>query len=193
MNLPKAIQDALAWQDVELPEKRVISVPNAKEVISQCLSSVLGRRGEQAKWITPYDEIAEWLCDSKGKGLLLTGNCGNGKTVMARYILPPIIQAMNRRVFYHYNACEIQNSGEVMTHPYVVIDDIGVEDVVNNYGSKSLPFAEIVDNAEKKGYILIVTTNLTSEQIGSKYGSRILDRLTAICRVIKFNEHSFRQ
>ena len=31
------------------------------------------------QWLPEYDEIADWMSDTQGKGLLLMGSCGRGK------------------------------------------------------------------------------------------------------------------
>ena len=40
--------------------------------------------GPTAQWLPEYDQVAEWLADNHGKGLMCIGDCGRGKTVITR-------------------------------------------------------------------------------------------------------------
>ena len=93
-----------------------------------------------------------------------------------------------------YQSTEINENLEViMTKKYVYLDDVGVEDKRNDYGSVRWAFPEIVDNAEKFGKMLIVSTNLSSKQIAEKYGQRTFDRIFAICHPVAFTGSSMRK
>ena len=46
--------------------------------------------------------------------------------------------------------------------------------------------------AEKRGKLLMLTTNLSLEEISQKYGERTMDRLVAITRRVKFEGNSLR-
>ena len=48
--------------------------------------------GETAQWLPEYDEVAEWLADNQGKGLMLIGDCGRGKTIITQQIMPLLFQ-----------------------------------------------------------------------------------------------------
>ena len=74
------------------------------------------------------------------------------------------------------------------------MDDIGTEGQSVIFGERRWAFPEIVDEAEKKGKLLIVTTNLTKDELSGRYGDRTLDRLRAITKPIIFKrkEGSFR-
>lgn len=54
-------------------------------------------------------------------------------------------------------------------------------------------FPEIVDRAEQKENILIITTNLQPDLIEKKYGIRTRDRLRAICTPVLFKGESLRK
>ena len=75
----------------------------------------------------------------------------------------------------------------------IYIDDIGTEFLSVKYGEKRLSFAELVDEAEKKGKLLIVTTNLSLSELQQKYGERTLDRLRAITTPVVFKGDSLRK
>ena len=82
---------------------------------------------------------------------------------------------------------------KILKNHIVCIDDIGTEGEYVKYGEHRVPFAELVDLAEKKGTLLILTTNLTVDELRVKYGERVVDRLRAITNVIYFKGCSLRK
>ena len=65
---------------------------------------------------------------------------------------------------------------------------------VNTLNTVSIvPFAELVDLAEEKGTLLILTTNLTVDELRVKYGERVVNRLKAITNIIYFKGSSLRK
>ena len=53
---------------------------------------VVKRVGERAQWPDDYDQVAQWLTDNKGKGLMLIGDCGRGKSMITTEILPDLFR-----------------------------------------------------------------------------------------------------
>ena len=82
---------------------------------------------------------------------------------------------------------------EVKQKHIIYIDDVGTENLSVKYGEKRLAFAELADEAEKKGKLLILTTNLTIEELREKYGERTIDRLRAITKTVLFSGVSLRK
>ena len=80
-----------------------------------------------------------------------------------------------------------------MKQHVIYIDDVGTEDISNIYGNKRIPFAELVDAAEKEGKLLIISTNLDEDHLKEKYGERVVDRLRAITRKITISGKSMRK
>ena len=76
----------------------------------------------------------------------------------------------------------------------IYLDDVGTEGECIRFGERRQAFPEIVDEAEKKGKLLIVTTNLNTDELKYRYGDRTLDRLRAITRPVLFQREqgSFR-
>jgi len=85
------------------------------------------------------------------------------------------------------------NLDEVKKKHIIYVDDIGTENLSIKYGEKRLAFAELADEAEKKGKLLILTTNLTIDELKEKYGERTIDRLRAITKTILFSGASLRK
>ena len=138
--------------------------------------------------------MSDWLNDNQGRGLFLYGNCGRGKTVLARYVIPAILLKYDRKVVNCFDAQEMNtNLDEVLKKKIVCIDDIGTEEVSVSYGNKRLAFLEVVDAAEKHGKLLIITSNLNQEQLVQKYGDRTMDRIISTTKRVLFKGKSLRR
>lgn len=175
-----------------LPNRFYTNIPSAKEYIVQCLKTYMG---EKVQWLPVYDEVASWLENNEGRGLFCYGDKGMGKTMLCYRCIPPIIFARHERIISCYENAQEMNEhlDEILTKKLVYIDDIGTEGVIVRYGEKRFAFPEIVDNAEKRGQMLIITTNLSAREIKDKYGERTFDRLKAITKHVKFTGTSFRK
>lgn len=177
--------------------------------------------GEQARWITPYDQVAAWLSDNDGRGLICVGTCGLGKSLICEKVLPVLFKYhfkkdvmtvtaidMNRRIDELLAYCE---PGRV-----IIIDDLGTEPAETVFfGNRRRPFCELVDTAERNGTLLVITTNLRTTarrlkrdyglfregdpdpqgppSIEQRYGMPTLDRLRATTHVAVFTGESMRK
>lgn len=88
---------------------------------------------------------------------------------------------------------EIGNIELMWNEKPLLIDDIGTESVINDYGEKHDLVSELIDRAEKTKRLLILTTNLTPSEIGERYGLRTLDRLRSIVKSVKSIGDSLRR
>lgn len=149
----------------------------------------------QAVWSEEnYGPVADWLSDNHGKGLLLAGMCGLGKSLIGMRIIPLLLNWYCRRIVSVYTAQQLNvQIDEVMKKHIIYIDDIGTEDISNVYGNKRIPFSELCDAAERSGKLLMVSTNLTFSQLKEKYGERTTDRLRAITKAVTFKGSSLRK
>jgi DNA replication protein DnaC len=64
--------------------------------------------------------------------------------------------------------------------------------MISDFGEKIEPFNEILNEAEQKLNILIISSNLTGEQFLERYGDRTMDRLKRLCKIISFKGNSLR-
>lgn len=173
-----------------------INIPNAEKRLRGGLQYVVNMKsGCDAEWNERnYRPIVDWMTDNKGKGLLMFGGCGLGKSVIGMYILPLIIKDVNKKVVNIFSAQELnQKIDEILKLHIVYVDDIGTEDNLNSYGNKRMPFAELCDAAEKKGKLLILTTNLSIDELTQRYGDRVVDRLIATTKAVPFVGDSLRK
>ena len=151
--------------------------------------------GKDAAWTQDYEPIAAWLSDNKGKGLLMSGSCGTGKTLIGSRIIPLLLyHYCNKLMVFQYPAQEINcKVDEILRQKIIYIDDVGKENMLNSYGNKRWIFPEIVDEAERRGKMLILSTNLDAEHLAEKYDDRTMDRLRSLTRLAPFTGKSLRK
>lgn len=190
MDFKKTIDNLRDTGFSPVPDLVNISVADAKKVLWCGLKYFTG---DAAQWLPEYDQVATWLGNNEGKGLLCLGNCGRGKTLICGKIIPLIFSHYCRKIISCYDAQQMNADIDNIKQRHIIyIDDIGTESVRVNYGEKRMTFPELVDEAEKRGKLLIITTNLSKDEIKEKYGERTLDRLRAITLPILFKGKSLR-
>lgn len=133
------------------------------------------------------------------KGILLAGNFGVGKTW-----LMSLFRKNNRQVYHVEHAKEVAKSFHIggeeaiqkhyhkiknafkdptvlfQEHSGLCMEDIGAEDIKNNYGNKTNVIGDIVEQRyvnKCMGPFFHGTTNLTSIQLDQFYGGRVTSRL----------------
>lgn len=180
---------------MRLPVARIqVAVPDARNVLADTLAYFLAAEGRKLVWMPEYEQVAGWLAGNGGRGLFLFGNCGRGKSVLCRYVLPAILLAHMRKVVAVYDVQEMNRDIDgVLSKHIVSLDDVGTEEISVRYGEKRLAFAEIMDAAEKYGKLVIVSTNLTLEELRQRYGDRVVDRIRATMLRVAFNGKSLRE
>jgi len=168
-------------------ERLQISVPDAENVLRLLLAE---RMGNNFKWLPEYSKVAEWMTDNNGRGLLLMGNVGRGKTEIGRNIMPAVINHHYRRIVNCYDAVDLSaRKSEFLDNCWpLCIDDLGTE---KDAKSRDV-FERLADQMEKRGRFLIVTTNLSAEDIRRIYGDRVFDRLKGNTTCIVFKGDSMR-
>ena len=155
-----------------------------------------------------YDEVIDWMTDTKDQGLLLMGDCGRGKSIIISGIVPVLLRLKNRWIravhaqdltkptpsaqVYYYGQRPETNLDYLLKTPFPIIDELGVESLVNDYGEKTEGFNLVMNVAERYHRHIFATTNLTEEQLLERSGERTRDRLSHLCRVVKFKGESLR-
>jgi DNA replication protein DnaC len=173
-----------------IPETVNIHIPNSTDMIRRGISYFTG---SSAKWNKGYEKIASWLDDNKGRGLIVNGTCGLGKTLICSKIIPILINFYCKKIITIVDAQTLNEKLDILKKcKLLMIDDIGTENESVSYGNRRQAFAEIVDNAEKCGNLLIITTNLSGEEIITKYGVRVGDRLSSITYHVSLSGKSMR-
>ena len=168
-----------------------ISTPDARSILARGIRHFVG---PNAVWLDEYEQVAEWLADNKGKGLLCVGNCGRGKTVICQQVLPVIFQHWHRLIMNTTTAIELKDRfDEFKQYKIISIDDLGTESVANDFGTRRNFTQELIDEAERKQKLLILSTNLNEKELTEKYDIRTMDRLRALTKVVIFNGESLRK
>ena len=190
----KKIDEQFREIDVTLkPECVEIKIPDAEENL---FNGIKYFTAERAKWLPEYKHVAEWLSDNNGRGLLLVGNCGLGKSLLCRQVIPMIINYYYRKIVHIFDATDLNKKSmtdKILSSHLTCIDDLGTENELNDFGNRRIVFCELADRAEKDGKMLLITTNLSEEELRQKYGERTIDRLHAITRKIVFRGDSLRR
>ena len=137
------------------------------------------------------DVLCKWMLDGKKSSLILQGNVGSGKTILATALcntlkvrnLCPALSQMGRLVKYR-----LANGGlpdEVFEERLFFLDDVGTEPrEIRDFGNPDSVFNEVIfaryagNHDDKKQFPTILTTNLTFEQMRTDYGERVFSRLT---------------
>ena len=168
-------------------ERLQINIPDAENVLRLGLSE---RMGSNFVWLPEYTKVVEWMKDNNGRGLLLKGNVGRGKTEIGRNIMPAVINHHYRRIVNCYDAVELSaRKSEFLNNNWpLCIDDLGTE---KDAKSRDV-FERLADQMEKRDRFLRVTTNLSGEDIRRIYGDRVFDRLKGNTTSITFKGDSMR-
>lgn len=180
--------------NIPLPAGRVeIRIPLARQILTDMLTLFLEREGRRLIWLPEYDQVAAWLSDNEGRGLFLYGNCGRGKSLICRYVIPAILLTYCRKVVSVFDVQQMNRDIDLVLSKHIIyIDDIGTEEVSNHYGNRRMAFAEIMDAAEKQNKLVMVSTNLDISGLQAMYGDRIVDRIRSTTRRIVFGGDSLR-
>ena len=157
-------------------------------------------------FLPEYEEIVDWMTDTKGKGLLLMGACGRGKSIIIQGVIPVLMKMKgytarpsHAQSFYFPPQFSTGNwpcpscFEYLLRTSFPVIDELGVEGQRNEYGEKSEGFNLIINAAEMTCKPLFVSTNLSGDEIVNRYGERTLDRLGHLCRIVTFSGESMRR
>lgn len=145
--------------------------------------------------------LLAWACahprfdGDPGKGLLLMGHKGTGKTILMRAlgacIEPDLRFAVHntRKVTSAYNIDGDEGLRSFLAHQHMLFDDLGDERMGQHYGDKvesmSLIIQERYELFVDRGIMSHFTTNLTGQEIRDRYGDRVHSRLKHMVNSIR--------
>lgn len=168
------------------------SSEECKQILSQSLQLVDPTM--KLQWLPEYNKVAEWMSDTKAKGLLLTGDCGRGKSNIVMFALPLLFLHKLRKVVKPVHIDNLHaNIDSIIKRKIISIDEIGAEPILSDFGSKYYPFMKVINAAEVNSSILLLSTNLNGNELRDKYDERTLDRIIRLCEIIKFEGPSLRK
>lgn len=125
-----------------------------------------------------------------GRGLLLSGATGCGKTLAMRCLCPPSVPPLRVcRWIDCFSPVQVGWLDDADIWAWartIVLDDLGAEPIVNNFGVQRFPVADFfmrlsrrIDSGEVAPNIC-VTTNLSSGEMADRYGERMMSRLLSV-------------
>lgn len=159
------------------------------------------------------EDAARWLTDPHGKsGIMFMGVPGNGKTTtmkalarLIEYVTEQTVGYSKRTVVHIYSAKELANEcvalqsnpkeyRELVSQEMIGIDDLGEEPKeIMEYGRLHTPIIDLIGERYNRQLGMIITTNLTGEQLEAKYGPRIYDRFKEALFIVPFQNDSYRK
>jgi DNA replication protein DnaC len=146
---------------------------------------------KEYKHLPEYDSVIEWLSDTEGKGLFMIGNCGRGKSIILTGVIPLIFNARIGKILKPIPARKLHTVTEYKT-PFIVIDDIGTEEIVNNYGTKIDAVENAIFEAEDDLKLVTVMDSKEIEEVVSNIDELVEKYLPeAGTLVIEIDESSF--
>jgi len=141
--------------------------------------------------------IAEYKLNRRLKGLFFLGTVGCGKTFASK-----IIGSYCGFEFYEAEELKkllsegkkIQDTKKKIEDytSNLIIDDLGCELTLNDYGIKTELMIEVINKRHKafirNGALTIFTSNLSRDQFIARYGQRIYSRIKQMCDCYKIND-----
>ncbi len=181
-------------------------VGEIKKVLPELFKMLDGSISE-FNWFPYYDKISEWLSNDGGVGIALYAagdekNNGIGKSVFCTKVYPTILKNFIKPEKYctilnctDLNKSKLdeilKNEGQIV----LVLDELGREPkIILDYGNEIRPMEMIFEKAERCGWKLIISTNMTEIQTHKHYASRHLsERLRSLCLPISCSGKSLRK
>jgi len=149
-----------------------------------------------------YVELWEQM-KAENHGLILWGNVGTGKSYFAGCIANALMEReisvcmTNFAAILNDLAASFKDRNDYIARlcsfPLLILDDFGMERGTE-YGLEQV--YNVIDSRYRSGKPLIVTTNLTLENLQNPEDTahaRIYDRLTEMCRPVCFTGENFRK
>lgn len=203
--LEKKQKEELRQQELKLERERLQNkVKKYKDisVIDKKLLNANFEAAEQDKHIKLCQKYAEKFVKigTAPQGLLLHGSVGTGKTFasacISNYLMEngKTVLVMNLGLYLiklkkEWDEAESNVLDYVKRCDLLVIDDFGVEKITEFVLDKAFALIDTRYRAEKP---LIITTNLSLNEITEKFGSRISDRLQEMCYPLRVEGQSKR-
>ena len=126
--------------------------------------------------------------EPRKKGVIVSGEYGVGKSCLVRAIAaafrfrPRIVDLADSREIGKLDEAWMDYNSENLYATNVVLDDLGAEKPQNDYGIRFERAGEFIANYHARGKgRLIISTNLTTAELDSRYGGRVLSRLKDLC------------
>ncbi len=142
------------------------------------------------------DFLAAYYGGILDKGIMFMGVTGVGKSypmkLLSEFMNIPYYTAVELANFNEVKRAEVakscKNFSDSPSMRDIIIDDLGKEEPINNYGVKYESMTNFLDVRHeqylKYGALTFITTNLSLGSIAKRYGDRTESRLHQICTII---------
>ena len=136
-----------------------------------------------------------------GRGLLVSGEYGVGKSALAAAVAKAFAPVFKVRLAVPSDMERLRRDWQEYwaINPYtqnVWLDDLGAEPFVNEYGVKTEAAGDFIvtwHELHAAGVRLIVTTNLSANELDARYGGRVFSRLKDLCIPLRLTGTDKRQ
>ena len=213
MKIHQLILNLPATSEVEQPcrpEKIQEKKENIESALQMLYKIQVEARGREfiadAPTLEKLNLAAKWLSSSQKFGLVLYGNVGSGKTMLLNSLaqlfyrigcsLPHIINTTAAELHRYYvpDLCAGSFYAVAKNCKILLLDDLGCEpENCIIYGTSYHPISEIIYHRYRNQLTTILTTNLTDNELASRYGPRIMDRLEESFDFIAYTNPSYRK
>ena len=189
---------------MEISQEMLRQLMQTSRVPTRVVSSdIIAQALEENGWVKSIAGDAEFnkavsaiqAMFSSGRGLLVTGDAGCGKT----QLMSALRDWLNSDTL-NWMYCKEPKDVNYMRYDddaikgNVFVDDIGCEEIIREYGNIVDVVGDYIQRYHYRGNgRFIATTNLNSQQINERYGARCLDRLLEMCVVLKLNGKTKRE
>ena len=183
-----------------------------KDTITAAIKRRLERAGFESKrnpadYATILDSFSDALT-TKGRGIVLSGSVGCGKTFAMRSIIRKsnIVECFDSQQLQRLTMADQPHDRIELIHCGcdLILDDIGSDGIINDFGTR----CDIVSNFVTKwhSYVtsrshidgiqtarLFITTNLDEDALLARYKIRVMSRLAEICDFVRLSGKSNRR
>lgn len=153
--------------------------------------------------------MAKWLIDENSRlGMILCGGTGTGKTTFIKAFqrLLNNLELKSERFQTIWGVTivdavklvdlSIENPGKFETlcyTPMLAIDDLGTEPLeTEQFRNIRTPVIQLLNTRYDQQLFTLVTTNLTPQQLRSKYGGRMASRFSEMMDMLVFDNPDYR-
>lgn len=142
-------------------------------------------------------QFADNILSKEQKNLLFIGNTGLGKTFLSNCIAKRVLQNGNSVIYqtapifidkimklsFSFDEKDKLQYEKIYDVDLLIIDDLGTETITNN---KYTELFKIINTRLTKNKKILISTNLTLNQLFERYDERIISRLIGEFNICKF-------
>lgn len=171
--------------EIEKTQEQIEAEKNAKAVaiLSERMTSK-GYSASVAGQDYTHTVNALAIAERLNRCVILSGLTGCGKT-FAMQSAHPEARFIRMAVDGDVLALTENVSDFCRLNPLIILDDVGEEHTVNDYGIKKEVFVNFVMEwySLNRPSRLLITTNLSGQAMDARYGARVMSRLLAVCEI----------